>query len=189
MSKRSDWPRCPHLKRDGAPCGSATRPSDDNVHVPAEDRFCKPHAPKVEPVELEPTAKTEEEPALDVPAPDAQRVDSLRAALRGSVSTDQMADLMGDTLLKALEATRETWSTCPHCHKRHPVALPDLGTRAQAVRSVIELIEGRAKEEGSRQQDELDREVSSLLRNREQLSDVELGELIVRLERELAEEA
>jgi hypothetical protein len=188
MSKRGvDWPRCPHPKRDGTPCGSATRTENG---APAADGFCSPHAPKA-------LVETRTPPAQDVDhavEPESMpgssvAVESLRDALRDAVSTEEIAGLMQRVLLQALEASKESFTTCPSCHKRHPVTLPDLGVRAQAVRSLIESLEGRMKEQTDADERKLDRQAELLKKQTRELTDDELARLIVQLEAELAEDA
>lgn len=89
-------------------------------------------------------APDEAEPGLTSEGPtESIPIASLRAALRGELSTSAVADLMGEMLLEALRASKEVFSTCPGCNRRHPVAIPDFGTRMKAAESLISEIEGR----------------------------------------------
>jgi hypothetical protein len=182
VSKRSDWPRCRRPKRDGTPCGSAVITGPDGK--PAET--CAPHAPKLEEVPAEEIAADAEPTPEPTAAPTSTAVESLRDALRDAVSTEEVAALMQRVLMDALEASKETWATCPHCHKRHPVNLPDLGVRAQAVRSLIESLEGRLREQTDAEQRQLDRKAELLTKQRSEMTDAELARRIVQLKEERA---
>jgi hypothetical protein len=182
MSKRPDWPRCSRPKKDGTPCNSAAR---SVLGEPAEDGLCAPHAPRVEhPAQPTQDAPPELESALsDVPS---VAVESLRDALRDAVSTEEVAELMQRVLLDALSASKETFMTCPHCHKRSPQSLPDLGVRAQAIRGLLESFEGRLKEQTDADERKLDRRADLLLKERSAMTDAELARTIVQLREQLA---
>lgn len=184
MSKQS-WPRCPHPKRDGTVCGSASRPSADNVTIAAEDGFCVPHAP-IQAAEIE-DVHTVDIVSAEI-ATDSPQVASLREGLRGTLSTEAMVELMNSTLFEALQASKDQFTTCPHCSKRHPVSLPDLGVRATAVKNILELLEGRMREERSDEEQRTDREVKLMHADNQSLTNDELAEKILLLERELTQE-
>lgn len=187
--KRTDWPRCPALKRDETPCGSATRP--DAFGDPAEDLFCKPHAPAGEQTAQEtliqavaPAAPEDEAPAIVSTA-----VDSLRSSLRAGLLTEEVADLMQEVLVEALAASRKVSTNCPRCSHRFDVQLPDLNTRVSAVSRLLDQLEGVARQSQESEQDALDREATKLVRDRSSLTDHELARYIKQLERELAEDS
>ncbi len=175
--RRTDWPRCQHPRKDGTPCNSATRPV---LREPAEDGFCAPHAPRIE----EPAQPIQDVPPEVESAPSeapSVAVESLRDALRDAVSTEEVAALMQTVLIDALSSSKETFTTCPSCHKRHPVLLPDLGVRAQAIRGLLESFEGRLKEQTDADERKLDRRAELLQKETRELTTDELARRIVAL--------
>lgn len=158
--KKGEWPCCEEPLKDGTPCDRAVARGDDGG--PAD--LCPRHAKlsTVEAVEDSGETPGPERPSPDedltdasfqsaapepvVAEPEAVPITSLRAALRGEMSTSVVADLMSSMLLEALQSSREIFSTCPDCKHRHPVSIPDFGTRMKAAESLLEQVEGRLEQ-------------------------------------------
>lgn len=172
MSKRkTSWPRCPELLKSGEPCNRAVTTENG---VPAT--YCahhqnfnasEPHpvsgtldsdseesAGSSSPTDTEPAASALIPPVVDAQAqPEAEEttestpIASIRAALRGGLLTSETAEAIVDLILEALRATKSVYASCPSCGKRHPVSLPDLGSRVNAASQLLEQLEGRLKQE------------------------------------------
>jgi hypothetical protein len=121
------------------------------------------------------------EPIEDAEPRDSTPIASLRAALRGDLSTSTVADLMGEMLLEALRASKEVFSTCPACNRRHPVSIPDFGTRMKAAESLLEQIEGRLAQQSKSSEERIHEALNGKTRI-EDLSNDEL--LLLTLEKE-----
>jgi len=168
---KTPWPRCIELRKDGSPCSSTVRKIGA---APAEDQLCAHHFSKVAvQCEAPKSPPKHQEPVLeDVGPPIA--IESLREALKGSLSTERVAELMQGTLVAALEASKVVYHTCS-CGKREPVIIPDLGTRANAVKGLVEILEGRLKETTENAEAVLDRKAQALLHDIRSMSDDELA--------------
>jgi hypothetical protein len=113
-------------------------------------------------------------------------VASIRDALRTLVSTQEVADLLNETLVEGLKATKPRSVPCPSCGTSVKVELADLGTRVTAATKLLESIEGRLKEAAGDQADQESRKGKDLLRNMAAMSNEDIAQAIVRLERELS---
>lgn len=173
-AKATDWPRCQAPRKDGVPCGSAVIKGTDGK----PSATCAFHAPQLEaaPAAAEPAVSDEVAPVQNEPS---IPVESLRAALRGNLQTEEFAGLVEELLLDSLRASKDVWTSCPHCQKKHPVNLPDVGTRAAAVTRLVEVLEGRAREAANDVEAELDREAQLVLKSIESMTDEELARAFV----------
>jgi hypothetical protein len=101
-----------------------------------------------------------EEAAAAEPAVEAEHIASLRQALRSGLMTTEVAEHARELLLQALAASRDVYSTCPHCSRRHAVHLPDLATRVGAVRELLNQLEG-AMVQNVKGADEREKEIAA----------------------------
>jgi hypothetical protein len=120
-------------------------------------------------------------PAVEEREPDGQsteRVASIRAALRGDLLSVEVAESVGDLILEGLRASKDVYSTCPGCGKRHPVSLPDLATRVSAARSLVEELEGKLAAKATTVEERVEAVAAAAQRDLEALSDDELSLLL-----------
>jgi transcription elongation factor Elf1 len=112
-------------------------------------------------------------------------VDSIRGALRTLVSTQEMADLLSETLIEGLRSTKPRSVPCQSCGASVKVEVSDLATRVTAATKLLETIEGRLKDAGSAHEEAQAERVERLLKRRSELTDRELSEVINALQIEL----
>jgi hypothetical protein len=87
-------------------------------------------------------------------------VDDVRAQL--ARDTAEEYELLRGALLDALRAEREAFVTCPSCHKRHPVVVPDWTARVKAVETLLNQGFGTKPEPAEHEYDRMFRELSAL---------------------------
>jgi len=104
-----------------------------------------------------------------------EAVASIRAILKGDLSTSAVADSIGELLIEGLNASKDIFATCPSCGKRHPVQLPDLGTRITAARALIEEAEGKLQAVAK----SADEKIQDVLAERARIEDLTNDELMM----------
>ena len=194
---KNSHPRCSVLLADNSKCRSAVVRDQDG----ALSEFCAHHlkvnaspAPLLlagEPLSADAeqelvasvsasTAASEATSSLEPPG-ESTPIASIRAVLRGDLSTASVADSIGELLLEGLRASKDVYTTCPHCSKRHPVSLPDLGTRITAARSLLEELEGKIAAQAKSSEDRVAEALAGKTRL-ENLSNDELTLLLIEQE-------
>jgi len=170
---------CTATLKDGSPCEHVAV-TDDGLCSPCSKRAAKAAAA----AELDASGPLEqpdmenaqdfstEEPVESVP------VESLRSELRAGLVTSQTVELIRANLIAGLSAVKEFFVTCPHCHKRHPAAAPDIGVRVSAAEKLLDQLDGKLKAEAATLDQKLAEARSKTQQDIASCSDAEL-ELIV----------
>lgn len=156
MPKRTTpWPRCNASSWRGE-CGTVV--ARDESGEPDASGRCEFH--NANPVHAEDVsgedlpAETLEAAEVELPETErdlSRRIGNIRGQLRQDVSTEEVYELIRDSLVAALAATRESWMTCGSCKKKQPVVLPDLGTRVNAIDKLLNQTLGKIEESKSGQ--------------------------------------
>jgi len=160
-------PRCQAKLKDGSPC---------RTHAAVDSDYCAHHARQVaaHPKSSLPESYTfghQQESSTANTDTNGQRgvpVTEVRAQL--ARDTAQEYELVRTSLLQALRARRESFATCPNCHKRHPIEVPDWTARVKAVETLLNQGFGAKPEP---REDGHDRQVRQL---RELLNDLDKEE-------------
>lgn len=130
--KRTPWPRCDFVLRDGTACSNSAASRDGGP--------CESHARKADstPTTEVPTVTTksiDEQAEPDEPRRDVPRR-SPRSRLAGDVSREY--ERLRDAVLGALDADKPQPVSCPSCKHRFQASVPDHGARLRAVQLALE---------------------------------------------------
>ena len=186
MNSKTD--RCAGSLKDGSPCRSVVvRDESDELSAfcshhlklsqasPAPVLAMAPDAGEIHSEAVSLSGATASENPQAEQERESAPIASIRQALKGDLSTSSVADSIAELLLEGLRASKEVFTTCPSCNKRHPVSLPDLGTRISAARALMEELEGKLAQQAKSAEDR----ISEALAGKVGLSELTNDELLL----------